>query len=278
MADRDHPPPTTLAAADRDQPTDEVEAIDLEVDDLAGADRGLEHQPDDGLVSTVMEGLPHRQVGIGHCAGPDQGAQLVVGERLHQGRLHAGCFDAGERISVNLAAGGEPGREPAHRELANAGGAGCGAGVEQPGDPGVERRPAHREMVAVGAPAQVVGGAVGVDRDGARSLVFWFYDVQADGYSLDDKRNPVEANDLPDVLERWASRTTTERDRARTEKSFCVPKTDIVTQGYDLSLNRYKEIVHDEIEHRPPLEITAGIEALEDEIAKGLAELRAMLS
>jgi type I restriction enzyme M protein len=106
----------------------------------------------------------------------------------------------------------------------------------------------------------------------------WFYDVHADGFSLDDKRNPVEANDLPDVLERWASRTTTERDRALTERSFCVPKADIVAQGYDLSLNRYKEIVHDEVEHRPPLEIIADIEALEDEIAKDLAELKAMLS
>ncbi|MBB3038220.1 type I restriction-modification system subunit M [Hoyosella altamirensis] len=106
----------------------------------------------------------------------------------------------------------------------------------------------------------------------------WFYDVQADGFSLDDKRNPVEANDLPDVLTRWASSDTTERDRARTEQSFCVPKDDIVVQGYDLSLNRYKEIIHDEVEHRPPLEIIADIEVLEDEIAKGLADLKAMLS
>jgi type I restriction enzyme M protein len=106
----------------------------------------------------------------------------------------------------------------------------------------------------------------------------WFYEVRADGYSLDDKRNPVEANDLPDVLARWAARTTTERDRARTEQSFFVPKADIAAQGYDLSLNRYKEIVHDEAEHRPPLEIVADIETLEGEIDKGLAELKAMLS
>ena len=66
--------------------------------------------------------------------------------------------------------------------------------------------------------------------------------------------------------------------RARTDQSFCVPKADIVAQGYDLSLNRYKEIVHDDVEHRPPLEIIADIEKLEDEIAKGLAELKAMLS
>ena len=107
------------------------------------------------------------------------------------------------------------------------------------------------------------------------------YDVQADGFSLDDKRNPVEANDLPDVASRWLSLSkpdAPEKDRARTDQSFLVPKDDIVAQGYDLSLNRYKEIVHDEIEHRAPLEIIADIETLEDEIAKGLAELKAMLS
>ncbi|WP_040282182.1 type I restriction-modification system subunit M [Tessaracoccus massiliensis] len=106
----------------------------------------------------------------------------------------------------------------------------------------------------------------------------WFYDVRADGFSLDDKRNPVTANDLPDVLERWGKRHTTERERARTEQSFLVPKADIVAQGYDLSINRYKELVFEEEEHRPPLEIIADIEKLEAEIADGLAELKAMLS
>ncbi|KAB1662154.1 SAM-dependent DNA methyltransferase [Pseudoclavibacter chungangensis] len=106
----------------------------------------------------------------------------------------------------------------------------------------------------------------------------WFYDVRADGYSLDDKRTPIEANDLPDVLARWPSRETSERERARTEQSFTVSKDEIVAQGYDLSLNRYKEVVYDEIEHRPPLDIIADIQALEAEIAKGLDELKAMLS
>lgn len=106
----------------------------------------------------------------------------------------------------------------------------------------------------------------------------WFYDVQADGFSLDDKRNAIDANDLPDVRARWASRTTTERERARTEQSFTVPKADIVAEGYDLSLNRYREVVHDETEHRAPLDIIADIEALEGEITTGLAELKAMLS
>jgi type I restriction enzyme M protein len=106
----------------------------------------------------------------------------------------------------------------------------------------------------------------------------WFYDVRADGLSLDDKRNPVEANDLPDVLARWATRTTTERQRARTEQSFTVSKVDVVAQGYDLSFNAYKEVVHEQVEHRPPLEIIADIEALEAEIAQGLLALKAKLS
>lgn len=106
----------------------------------------------------------------------------------------------------------------------------------------------------------------------------WFYDVQADGFSLDDKRNPVESDDLPDVLERWNLRTTTELSRPRTSQSFCVPKAEIAEQGYDLSLNRYKEIVYEEVEHRAPLEIIADIEQLDAEIAQGISELKAMLS
>ena len=106
----------------------------------------------------------------------------------------------------------------------------------------------------------------------------WFYDVAADGFSLDDKRNPVETNDLPDALMRWRERTGAECERARTERSFCVSKDDIVAQGYDLSLNRYKEIVNEQAEHRPPLEVIAEIEKLEGEIRDGLAELKGMLS
>jgi type I restriction enzyme M protein len=105
----------------------------------------------------------------------------------------------------------------------------------------------------------------------------WFYDVRADGFSLDDKRNPIGANDLPDALTRWQN-LLAEAERARTDQSFLVPKADLVAQGYDLSLNRYKEVEHDEVEHRAPSEIIADIEAIEDEIASGMAELKAMLS
>jgi type I restriction enzyme M protein len=106
----------------------------------------------------------------------------------------------------------------------------------------------------------------------------WFYDMTADGFTLDDKRNPLEVNDLPDVLSRWGERFDSERERVRTEQSFCVSKDDIAAQGYDLSLNRYKEVVQDEAEYRSPLDVIAEIEKIEAEIITGLAELRAMLS
>lgn len=125
----------------------------------------------------------------------------------------------------------------------------------------------------------------------------WFYDVQADGMSLDDKRNllvseekfgvrPAEPlteddhtkNNLPDVLARWFEREGEERNRERTKQSFCVAKADIAAQGYDLSLNRYQEIVHKEVEARAPLDILADLECLDAEIVKGTEELKGMLS
>jgi type I restriction enzyme M protein len=171
----------------------------------------------------------------------------------------------------------------------------------------------------------------------------WFYDVQADGWSLDDKRvallpeeklgptlnmgqderhsvpSPLVGegqgggdsrvskagspptpslspqggggsarhpaalsaadhakNNLPDVLARWNARDK-EKKRARTERSFLVPKADIAAAGYDLSLNRYKEVVHDEVAHRAPREIITELKALEGEIAEGLAELEGIV-
>jgi type I restriction enzyme M protein len=124
----------------------------------------------------------------------------------------------------------------------------------------------------------------------------WFYDVEADGWSLDDKRNPLlsqdklgplprtvltaeehEKNNLPDVLARWAERDRGERDRPRTAQSFCVAKVDIAAQGYDLSLNRYKEVVHEAVELRSPKEILSDLAKLEEEIQRGLKELEGML-
>ena len=125
----------------------------------------------------------------------------------------------------------------------------------------------------------------------------WFYDVEADGWSLDDKRTPLLPEDkLGPVPQHRADRrrareeqparragalgssaTAAERERPRTAQSFCVPKADIAAQGYDLSLNRYKEVVHEEVEHRPPKEILAELAKLEEEIQQGMKELEGML-
>jgi type I restriction enzyme M protein len=128
----------------------------------------------------------------------------------------------------------------------------------------------------------------------------WFYDMHADGWSLDDKRQPLlsedklglqtnrmqhkqlseaehSKNNLPDVLARWQQRAGAEHQRPRTAQSFCVPKADIAANGYDLSLNRYKEVVHAQVEHRAPGEILAELNELEAEIAKGMKSLAGML-
>jgi type I restriction enzyme M protein len=124
----------------------------------------------------------------------------------------------------------------------------------------------------------------------------WFYDVTADGWSLDDKRTPLLQdsklgcaptqslsedellkNNLPQVLERWTDRLSGERTRSRTDRSFCVPKADIVAEGYDLSLNRYKQLVYEDADYRSPTEIMDELEAIEHDIRSGLTELRKLV-
>jgi type I restriction enzyme M protein len=93
--------------------------------------------------------------------------------------------------------------------------------------------------------------------------------------ALDESEH--KKNNLPDTLTRWAKRNGSELERKRTEQSFCVPIADIVAQGYDLSLNRYKEIVHEEIEHRAPGEILDELAQIEAEIQQGMSELKGLL-
>lgn len=112
-------------------------------------------------------------------------------------------------------------------------------------------------------------------KDG-RTTDVWFYDVAADGYSLDDKRDPIPENDLPDVRKRWSQRNP-KKDTDRTAKAFFVPKSEIAENGYDLSINRYKEIVHEEVQYDPPQVILERLKKLEAEIAQDLDELEAML-
>jgi type I restriction enzyme M protein len=129
----------------------------------------------------------------------------------------------------------------------------------------------------------------------------WFYDMTSDGWSLDDKRQPLLSedklglqpllaahtklsaddharNNLPDLLTRWRQRDGLELGRDRTNQSFCVPKCDIVRNDYDLSINRYKEVVHAVSEQPPPKEILAKLAVLEAEIQAGIIELEGMLN
>ena len=105
----------------------------------------------------------------------------------------------------------------------------------------------------------------------------WFYDMRADGYSLDDKRTPQpEKSDLADILARWRNRAA-ESKRARTDQSFLVPKAEIAGNDYDLSINRYKEVEYEAVEYDPPKVIMARLAELETEIGKGRAELEGLL-
>ena len=124
----------------------------------------------------------------------------------------------------------------------------------------------------------------------------WFYDCTADGWSLDDKRNPLlpagklgpcpeepltaeehAKNNLPDIAARWTQRASNERDRAPPDQSFPFPVADIAAQGLDLSINRYNQVVHDEIEHLPPAKVIAELRELEAQIAQGLDDLEMLL-
>ena len=104
----------------------------------------------------------------------------------------------------------------------------------------------------------------------------WFYDMTADGFSLDDKRSPVADNDIPDIIARFRN-LDAEKDRQRTEKSFLVPKAEIVENGYDLSINKYKKTEYKPVEYPPTNEILAELRRLEKEIGTAMDELEGML-
>ena len=104
----------------------------------------------------------------------------------------------------------------------------------------------------------------------------WFYDMKADGLSLDDKRQEIADNDIPDIIERF-NHLEAEIDRKRTDQSFFVPVDEIVSNDYDLSINKYKEIVYEAVQYEPTDVIIGKIDALESEIQGELAELKKLL-
>ena len=112
----------------------------------------------------------------------------------------------------------------------------------------------------------------------------WFFDMQSDGFSLDDKRTPqADRNDIPEILKRWkalhskGANHKQELERKRTELSFCVPLSEIQKNEYDLSINRYKEVEYEEVKYDSPKTILKRLAKLEDEILKGQKELEGLL-
>ena len=113
--------------------------------------------------------------------------------------------------------------------------------------------------------------------DGGTDKV-WFYDMTADGFSLDDQRQPVKENDIPDIIERFNNRNTKEeQERARTEKSFFVSKEEIIENDYDLSINKYKEIVVEKKEYEDPKVILKRVIDMENELQQKLKELEEII-
>ena len=104
----------------------------------------------------------------------------------------------------------------------------------------------------------------------------WFYDMKADGFFLDDKRSPMEENDIPDILSRFHA-LEQEKDRKRTEQSFLVPAEEIRENGYDLSINKYKEVEYQKVEYPPTENLLREIEDLQKELMEELAKLRRMI-
>ena len=104
----------------------------------------------------------------------------------------------------------------------------------------------------------------------------WFYDMKADGFSLDDKRSQIADNDIPDIIKRFRH-LENEATRERTEQSFFVPKQEIVDNGYDLSINKYKKTEYVAVEYPPTSEIMANLRELESEISSAMDELEKML-
>lgn len=121
-----------------------------------------------------------------------------------------------------------------------------------------------------------VSTAIIVFCKGGKTDYVFFYDVGSDGFSLDDKRDPIGANDLPGALEHWRRRDP-KRDTDRTAKHFMVPVKEIEAKAFDLSINRYKVTNHEELKYDPPAKIIARLRKIEGEIARELSALEHML-
>lgn len=108
---------------------------------------------------------------------------------------------------------------------------------------------------------------------GGETEKVWFYDMQADGYSLDDKRSKIKDNDLSDIVSKWKERKA-DHENKRGDKSFFVDRKEIEENNFDLSINRYREVAYEEVEYEDPKVILGKIEELESEIMEGIKDLK----
>ncbi len=111
---------------------------------------------------------------------------------------------------------------------------------------------------------------------GGKTERVWFYDMESDGYSLDDKRDKLESSDIPDIIDHWKNREK-EDNTDKKQKHFFVPVNEIIENGYDLSINRYKEIKYEEVKYEKPVFILKKIEDIEEEIKKGIKMLKELV-
>jgi type I restriction enzyme M protein len=121
-----------------------------------------------------------------------------------------------------------------------------------------------------------VSTAVLIFVKGGRTENVWYYDMKADGFSLDDKRDKIAANDIPDVIAQWKARSV-ENGADRTAPAFMVPVGEIRENGYDLGRNRYREVAHIIVKHDRPSDIITSLRNLEISIREDLNEIEALL-
>lgn len=122
-----------------------------------------------------------------------------------------------------------------------------------------------------------VSTAVLIFVKGGETKNIWFYDMKADGFSLDDKRSKITENDIPDIIKKWSERNS-EKDNDRKAKAFFVPRKEIEDNGYDLSINKYKETEYETVKYEDPKIILEKIENLNQEISSGTAVLKNLQS
>jgi len=116
-----------------------------------------------------------------------------------------------------------------------------------------------------------VGTAIFIFEKGRTTESVWFYELTADGLSLDDKRTPIEANDIPDIIAKWPK-------REEGPNSFCVPIDRIHDNGWQLMFGRYKPLLLQAVHHDPPAKILEDIVRIEKEIAERANKLQKALA